>query len=169
MPTGLGGMSILGLLIATTAGFLWLDRRGRMALFLVAATLSGLLVSMGLKGLFDRPRPDVVPHLAKVQTSSFPSAHSMMSAVVYLTLGVLVAAAVESRRLRVYALGVAVLITVLVGASRVYLGVHYPTDVLAGWTAGLVWALACWLVARWLQRRGDVESPETEHAGEFTP
>lgn len=163
--TGLGGAFIVGLLIAATAGFLWLDRRRRMAAFLVAATVSGLVVSLGLKELFARPRPDVVPHLAKVQTSSFPSAHSMLSAVVYLTLGVLVAAAVPARSLRVYAIGVAVLITGLVGVSRVYLGVHYPTDVLAGWTAGLVWALGCWLVARWLQRRGDVEPADTEHAG----
>jgi undecaprenyl-diphosphatase len=162
--TGLGGLSIVVLLIAATVGFLWLDRRRHMAVLLVIATISGVLMSLLLKGLFARPRPDVVPHLTNVQTSSFPSAHSMVSAVVYLTLGTLLAASVESRLLRVYALGVAVLLTLLVGASRVYLGVHYPTDVLAGWAAGLVWALLCWLIARRLQRRGDVEPPEAEHA-----
>lgn len=162
--TGLGGIATLTLLTAATAGFLWLDRRRHMAVLLAVASSSGIALSLLLKNLFDRPRPDVVPHLSIVHTSSFPSGHSMMSAVVYLTLGTLLAASVESRLLRVYALSVALLLTLLVGASRVYMGVHYPTDVLAGWTAGLVWALLCWLIARRLQRQGNVEPPDTEHA-----
>lgn len=131
-----------------------------MMAFMLAAIIGGVVVSTLLKSLFDRPRPDLVPHLSHVYTSSFPSGHSMLSAIVYLTLGSLLAAVMPSRKLKVYVLAVAIIVTVVVGASRVYLGVHYPTDVLAGWLAGLVWALLCWLIARWLQRRGKVE-PES--------
>jgi undecaprenyl-diphosphatase len=111
-----------------------------------------------LKECFDRPRPDVVPHLAPVATSSFPSGHSMLAAVVYLTLGTLLAELVERGALKVYLQAIAVVITVLVGVSRVSMGVHWPTDVLAGWCAGLAWALTCGLVAHALRRRGEVET-----------
>src|SRR3954470_7238136 len=121
------------------------------------ASFGGLLLSTGLKSLVDRPRPQLVPHLSQVYTSSFPSGHSMMSAIVYLTLGSLLARLVPSRPVKVYCMFVAMGLTFLVGISRVYMGVHYPTDVLAGWTAGLVWALLVWLAARALQRRGTVE------------
>jgi undecaprenyl-diphosphatase len=155
--TALGGLGWLIFFTLVVAVFLWLDGKHRLAVLLLAATSSGVAVSQTLKMLFARERPDVVPHLSHVMTSSFPSGHSLLSAVVYLTLGVMVAAAVPHTSQKVYAIAVAVLITMIVGASRVYLGVHYPTDVLAGWLAGLVWALICWLTARWLQRRGKVE------------
>lgn len=156
--TALGGVGWLAFFTGIVAGYMWLDRKYRMMLFLLAATLSGLLVSSLLKLAFDRPRPDIVPHLSHVYTSSFPSGHSMLSAVVYLTVAAILATVVPRRPLKVYVLAVALLITLFVGASRVYLGVHYPTDVLAGWVGGLVWALLCWLIARWLQQRGEVES-----------
>jgi undecaprenyl-diphosphatase len=155
--TALGGVACLTLLVAAVAGFLLLRRMyGAMALVL-ATTLGGLLVSSLLKGWFDRPRPDVVPHLDMAYTSSFPSGHSMLSAIVFLTLGALLGSFVKQRRLKAYFLLVAILLTTLVGLSRVFLGVHYPTDVLAGWCAGLAWATACWIAARVLQRRGAVE------------
>jgi undecaprenyl-diphosphatase len=110
-----------------------------------------------MKYFFARPRPSVVPHLAGVMTASFPSGHSMYSAVVYLTLGALLARLVPDWHVKIYCIFLALVLIVLVGISRVYLGVHYPTDVMAGWTAGLVWALLCWLVARYLQIRGTVE------------
>lgn len=155
--TALGGVAVLSLLTVAVVGYLWLSGKHHAASFVLTATVGGLLLSTLLKGLFDRPRPQVVPHLSHVGTSSFPSGHSMLSAVVYLTLGALLARFVERRRLKLYFLVVALLLTFLVGLSRVYAGVHYPTDVLAGWSAGLVWAMVCWLVARYLQQRGAVE------------
>ncbi len=158
--TALGGVGWLAFCTGVVAGYLWLDQRRRMMVFLLAAILGGLLVSGGLKQLFNRPRPDVVPHLSHVFTTSFPSGHSLLSAVVYLTLGSLLAASVSRRRLKAYFITVALLLTFFVGISRVYLGVHYPTDVLAGWMAGLIWALMCWMTAHWLQTRGRVEQPQ---------
>jgi undecaprenyl-diphosphatase len=160
--TGLGGITILGLLTFTVIGFLLLDGKKRMAFFTCGSIASGLLVSAILKGVFDRPRPDLVPHLTSVSTSSFPSGHSMMSALTYLTLGALLARSQERKRLKAYLILLAVTLTFLVGLSRVYLGVHWPTDVLAGWTAGASWALLCWLAARWLQGRRALEA-ETWH------
>ncbi len=157
--TAMGGESVLTLAVAVVAGYLILDRR-RHALWLVLiATGGGWALSLLLKQAFARPRPSVVPHLVEVGTSSFPSGHAMMSAVVYLTLGALLTRIVPGRHAKVYALAVSMVLTLLIGSTRVYLGVHYPSDVLAGWTAGLVWALLCWLLARYLQSRGAVEQP----------
>jgi undecaprenyl-diphosphatase len=155
--TALGGVTVLLLVVAAVAGFLAIERRYHALLLVIAATFGGLSINALLKNLYDRPRPSVVPHLAHVMTASFPSGHSMLSAVVYLTLGALLARLVQHRGLKVYLIAVAMLLTFLVGVSRVYLGVHYPSDVLAGWSAGLVWAVLCWLVVRYLQRRGAVE------------
>ena len=156
--TALGGTALLLFFTAAIAGYLWLDGKRRFMLLLVAASLSGLVVSSALKSGFQRPRPDVVPHLTDVMTTSFPSGHSLMSAVVYLTLGALLSSVVRRRTLKIYVLALSILLTVAVGISRIYLGVHYPTDVLAGWSVGLSWALLCWLIAHWLQRNRQVES-----------
>jgi undecaprenyl-diphosphatase len=159
--TALGGVVVLGLITAITAGFLVLDHKKHMAVFACASVTGGLIVSALLKDLFQRPRPELVPHIAYASNTSFPSGHSMMSAVTYLTLGALLARAHERKRLKAYFLLLAALLSFLVGVSRVYLGVHWPTDVLAGWTAGAVWALLCWLVARRLQSTKALE-PETD-------
>lgn len=160
--TALGGVAVLSLTTAFVAGYLLIVRKYHAMWLVLAATLGGLLISTLLKHLIDRARPDLVPHLSHVYTSSFPSGHSMLSAVVYLTLGALLTRLASERRVKLYFLAAALLLTFLVGVSRVYMGVHYPTDVLAGWTAGLVWALLCWLVARYLQRRGAVEKDADE-------
>ena len=162
--TALGGVTVLTLLTLAVAGFLRLRKMYGAMWLVLLATLGGLLASTILKSFFERPRPSLVPHLAKVYTSSFPSGHSMLSATVYLTLGALLTRFVHQRLLKAYFLIVALVITFLVGVSRVFMGVHYPTDVLAGWAAGLTWALTCWLVARFLQHRGSVET-----AAETTP
>ena len=157
--TALGGRTMLLAVTLFAIGYLALEgKHGAMWLVTIAAGGGGLLSTI-LKHLFGRDRPDVVPHLVAVTSQSFPSGHSMLAAILYLTLGALLARFAARRRTRVYMLTVALFVTFVVGSSRVYLGVHYPTDVLAGWCAGLVWALMCWLVARYLQARGAVEKP----------
>ncbi len=163
--TALGGVTVLTFLTLAAAGFLWLLRRRGTALYLLASVASGVALSTTAKALFDRPRPDLVPHGSVVYTASFPSGHALMAAVVYLTLAVLVALTFPERRLRVYVMSLAVLVTVAVGLSRVYLGVHWPTDVLAGWAAGGAWALACAALALLLSRRGTIEAESAERPG----
>lgn len=150
--TALGGIPVLCLVVGAVVGLLLLVKDHAAAVLVAATTLTGALVGLGLKALFDRDRPDFLKHLDDVLTSSFPSGHSMMAAIVYLTLGVLLANFVRQTRLKSYFLAVALGLTVMVGLSRVYLGVHYPTDVLAGWTAGLVWATFCGLLAESAKR-----------------
>ncbi|HEV8439409.1 MAG TPA: phosphatase PAP2 family protein [Methylomirabilota bacterium] len=157
--TALGGRTLLLALVLFALGYLALERKyGGMWLVAIAAAGGGFL-STAMKELFGRGRPDVVPHLVAVASPSFPSGHSMLAAIIYLTLGALLARFAARRRTKIYLLTAALALSFLVGSSRVYLGVHYPTDVLAGWCAGLVWALICWLVARYLQYRGTVENP----------
>jgi len=155
--TAVGSTGVLALVVLTVAGFLAMTRKGFAALYVLASVAGGVLISQTMKWAYARPRPDLVPHGAEVYTASFPSGHSMMSAVVYLTLGALLARTQTDRAVKTYVLVMAVILTMLVGMSRVYLGVHWPTDVLAGWALGGVWALICLLVMLWLQSRGQVE------------
>lgn len=163
--TALGGAPVLILAVMAVACFMALQKKSHAMWLVLIASGSGWLISMVLKELLGRERPAIVPHLVEVQSLSFPSGHAMMSAVVYLTLGIICAQMVTRWDLRAYLLGLALFLTLLVGSTRVFLGVHYPTDVLAGWSVGLIWALLCWLVVRWLQNRGTVEksiqAPET--------
>lgn len=145
--TALGSAPVLVIAVAAVFGFLALAKAWRLAFFTLGASASGLIASSLLKYIVDRPRPDLVPHGNLIYTTSFPSGHSMMSAIIYLTLAALTARLMEQRRLKSYALSVAIALTLLVGVSRVYLGVHWPSDVLAGWAAGGAWALACWSLA----------------------
>lgn len=156
--TALGGVGVLVLISLGALGYLLLARHYRAALFASVAVPGGVLLSTLMKLGYDRPRPDLVPHESIVYTASFPSGHAMMSAVTYLTLAALLIRVQPQLRLKAYILVLAILLTLLVGMSRVYLGVHWPTDVLAGWTAGAAWAALCWLAMRWMQLRGQVES-----------
>lgn len=158
--TALGGVALLTLLTVGVVIFLFLQGTTRAAYFVSIAIIGGIVLGTLLKAFFDRPRPELVPHLSYVYTASFPSGHSLNAAVVYLTLGVLLARLQKRRILKIYIMLFAALLTVAVGISRVYLGVHWPTDVLAGWTAGAVWALFCWSIMWWLQRSGEVESSD---------
>jgi undecaprenyl-diphosphatase len=158
--SALGSPALLAL-FSTAVAVALLVRRQFHALFLMlAATLGGRLMNVFLKAFFERPRPDAAFHLTEVASPSFPSGHAMDSAVIYLTLAAVLSRLVRPRALKLYFVGGAMLMSFLAGASRVYLGVHYPSDVLAGWTAGLGWAVLCWSVASYLQRRGSVEAPK---------
>jgi undecaprenyl-diphosphatase len=152
--TALGSVSVVTLFTSAAGGYLWLARKRRAALLLVGAIASGELLGTVLKEVFDRPRPDLVAHRAVVYTSSFPSGHSMMAAVAFITAGALLARAEPRRRVKAFIMGSAVALTAITGVSRVYLGVHWPTDVAAGWLAGVGWAAICWSVASFLERRG---------------
>jgi undecaprenyl-diphosphatase len=164
--TALGSGSVLALVVVAVTGFLALVRRYRTLLFVLGSTLGGAMLNAWLKGLLGRPRPAVVPHLTWVLSESFPSGHAMLSAIVYLTLGALLAQLTERRRLKAYLLGAALLLTLLIGVTRVYLGVHYPTDVLGGWMAGLAWALLTALVVRVARRRSPALDEEAEGQSE---
>lgn len=160
--TAFGGGGILFGLTASVIIYLVIQHKLRAALLVGLAVVGGMVLSQLLKSLFDRPRPDLVSHGSYVYFASFPSGHSMLSAATYLTLGALLARLQKRRRLKLYILALAATITVLVGISRVYLGVHWPTDVLAGWAAGAVWAAFCGLVMWWLQHKGEVETTVAE-------
>lgn len=151
--TALGSTPVLVIVTVAAGGYLALRRDYWRAAALVLAISAARLLSGLLKLGFDRPRPDIVPHLAEVQTLSFPSGHAMMGAVVWLTIGAMLAQAQPTRRLRAYILGIAAAVAFLVGVTRVYLGVHYPTDVLAGWAAGGAWACLWWAGGVLWQRR----------------
>lgn len=151
--TSLGSMAVLTMVSLVVIGYLALHGRRGAGLLILVSVGGGMALSSGLKVLFGRSRPDLVPHGMEVYTASFPSGHAMLSAVTYLTLGALLARVQPSRRAKIYPLVVAVILALLVGSSRVYLGVHWPTDVLAGWCVGAAWALLCWLVALFIQRR----------------
>ncbi len=153
--TSLGSHTVLILLVAIVAGLLLINGRRAVALLTILAAAGAMLLSWGLKALFHRSRPDVVEHLVGVFSPSFPSGHALLSAAIYLMLAALLAAllAREFPRapLRRYCMSVAVALTLLIGLSRVYLGVHWPSDVLAGWFIGALWAWGCWFLAKRLK------------------
>lgn len=157
--TALGGVAFIVLIVTAIGVFLLLIGKRNALVAILVATSGGWLLSTTLKGAFHRPRPSLVPHLSIVHHSSFPSGHSMIAAVVYLTLASMLVPLVEARAVKVYVVVVALLLVAVVGVSRVLLGVHYPSDVAAGWLVGAAWALVCGAVMRALQRSAVVEEP----------
>jgi undecaprenyl-diphosphatase len=151
--TALGGVTVLTLLVTLVVVYLALRRKFRTAAFVTASILGGWGLSSAMKIGIARPRPEVVQHLVEVTDMSFPSGHAMLSAITYLTLGAMLSRIEEQPSLRYFFPLVAVFLTLLIGSSRIYLGVHYPTDVLGGWAAGTVWACGSWFVARWILGR----------------
>lgn len=152
--TALGGATVLVMLTLASIGYLLLRGNRGAALFITASVVGGTVMSSLLKNLFERTRPDVVPHLMEATSASFPSGHSMLAMVTYLTLGAVLAEVHSHHRFKIYILAWAVFLSLLVGWSRVFLGVHWPTDVLGGWCLGSAWALTCGVVAVALQRKG---------------
>ena len=150
--TALGSYAFIIISVVIVGGYLLLVRKAELAVLMVTAIVGGMAISHLLKELFDRPRPDI-DHAVRVFTASFPSGHATLSAVTFLTLAALLTRARARRGVKLYFVAVAVVLTILTGLSRVYLGVHYPSDVLAGWCVGSAWAILCWTAALLLQRR----------------
>jgi undecaprenyl-diphosphatase len=143
--TALGGYAVLTLVTLAAVLYRVARNDGFTAVLIASAIGTGALLGNLLKLGFDRPRPDIVEHLTHATSSSFPSGHATLAAVTYLTLGALIARGQPSHSIKALVLGGAIFITILVGFSRVYLGVHWPTDVLAGWCLGAAWAAFWWL------------------------
>ena len=150
--SALGGFTLLWLFGLAGGGYLLLRRRRAEAGWLAASLVGASIFDTTLKSIFHRARPEVVPHLAVVSNASFPSGHAMISAAVYLSLGLMLAEADPRRLGRGYLMAFASLLVLLIGASRVYLGVHWPSDVVAGWCLGGVWALLVFAANRALRR-----------------
>ena len=157
--TSLGSTIVLGIITFSVVGFLFLARKPAVAWLMLIAVLGGVALNNLLKFAFARPRPDFVTHAARVFTTSFPSGHATLSAIAYLTMGALLARTEPSFTISLYFMSLATFLTVLIGVSRIYLGVHYPTDILGGWCIGAAWAMACWVLMAWLQNAGQVEPP----------
>ena len=164
--TALGSPTVLGLAVAAVIGYLFIHRLYRTGAFVLAASVGGWILNWAMKRAFDRPRPELVPHLQQVMTSSFPSGHAMLSASVYLTLGALLMRLAKGRLAKFYCIAIAMLATLLVGSTRVFLGVHYPTDVLAGWLVGMLWALLCWMAEWALERRVGLKREQRQYQEE---
>jgi len=148
--TSLGSVTVLGMATLAVAGFLFLAHKPAAAWLMLIAVFGGVALNDVLKFAFARPRPDFVTHMARVFTTSFPSGHATLSAITYLTIGALLARTYPSFETSFYFMSLAAFLTVLIGVSRIYLGVHYPTDILGGWSIGAAWAVACWVLMAWL-------------------
>ena len=157
--TSLGSIIVLVIITLAVVGYLFLAGRSAVAWLTLIAVFGGIVLSDLLKFAFERARPDVVNPLARVFTTSFPSGHATLSAITYLTIGAILARSQPLSTISVYFLSLAAFLTMLIGVSRIYLGVHYPTDVLAGWCIGAAWAMGCWAIMTYLQSVGQVESP----------
>ena len=162
--TALGGVTVMTLVtIVAVLAFLMHRRRwhaGIMAMTVLAAFVS----SETLKKLYDRPRPTLVPHGSYVYSSSFPSGHSTLSAATFLTLAVLIASLEPNRGTKWMMFALAALLVLGIGFSRVYLGVHWPSDVLAGWSLGAAWALAAWIALQRLGGQDDIKGPDASRS-----
>ncbi|MFP4600602.1 MAG: phosphatase PAP2 family protein [Persicimonas sp.] len=166
--TVLGGAVFVTVLVLVVLGYLLLSRYFVRAAELFVATVGGAGAALGLKELFERPRPDLVPPLYEVTNPSFPSGHATIAAVVYLTLAILMTRFIRDRAKIIYVMIVTALLVFAIGWTRVALGVHYATDVLAGWTLGFAWSLFCWLaIDVWEGRRARASTgPKTKKSAD---
>lgn len=163
--TALGGVAFLTLLITLVVVHFFLRGKRRTGAFLAFVVFAGTMLSNALKAFFDRPRPDLTG-MVHTMTASFPSGHATVSAVAYLSLGVVLARASDRRRMKVFYILAAIFLTGIVGLSRLYLGVHYPTDVAAGWALGAAWAILCALATAPSGRRTPIEQDKADHPGQ---
>jgi len=156
--TSLGSIIVLVIITSAVSGYLFLARAHAAAWSMLVAVTGGIALNELLKLAFVRPRPDFVAPATRVFTSSFPSGHASLSAITYLTIAALLARSQSSFKIGLYFIAVAAFLTMLIGMSRIYLGVHYPTDVLGGWCIGAAWAIGCWALTAWLLRRDQIET-----------
>jgi undecaprenyl-diphosphatase len=162
--SALGSTAVMTLLVTLAAAVLLLKRRARLALLVIGCGVGAAIAVIVLKDHVGRERPMVVVALEAARGLSFPSGHSLSASAIYPTLGILLATAFPERRLRVFTIATTVVLALVIGFTRVYLGVHHPTDVIGGWMLGLAWAIVCGLVCRRLQREGLVERAEPVRA-----
>lgn len=152
--TALGSKWILIYAMLLSSGLLMMSNKTSHAKALVIMTMGGAIIGMGAKYLFARPRPDLVEPLIHTYTPSFPSGHAMTSMVFFLSLAVLTAPLFKQAKARRAVLAMAIISSVLVGGSRIVLGVHWPTDIIAGWLLGILWVSASYqLLCRYLPLR----------------
>lgn len=151
--TALGGETVLTLVVALSVGFLLASRHWLTAALVFGGTVSGSIAGRLGKYLVGRERPALVDHLVEVSSASFPSGHASNSATIYLTVALVMMQIVPRKAARWFVFASAIGLVLLIGVSRVYLGVHWPSDVLAGWSAGALWALAWWALGSWLRLR----------------
>jgi undecaprenyl-diphosphatase len=159
--TALGGVTVITLVSVVGVLAFLMHRRLWHAGIFAGTVLLAFISSEGLKDLYDRPRPELVPHGSYVYSSSFPSGHSTLSAATFLTLAMLIASLEPNRGTKRMVFALAALLVLGIGFSRVYLGVHWPSDVLAGWCLGAAWALAAWTVLLRFGARDDVKESKT--------
>jgi len=157
--TSLGSIIVLVIITLAIVGYLFLAGKPAVAWLMLIAVFGGIALSDLLKFVFARARPDIVAPLARVFTTSFPSGHATLSAITYLTIGAVLARSQPSSTISLYVMSLAAFLTMIIGVSRIYLGVHYPTDVLGGWCIGTAWAMGCWAIMARLQSVGQVEPP----------
>jgi undecaprenyl-diphosphatase len=151
--TALGGFTVLTLVTVVGVLVFLFHGRKRHAAVLAGTVLLAQLASELTKSLYGRPRPDLVAHGSYVYSGSFPSGHSMLSAATYLTLAMLLASLETQRATKGLVYVLAILLVLAIGISRVYLGVHWPSDVLGGWALGAAYSLAAWVVLIWIGGR----------------
>ena len=151
--TSLGGISVLGLFAVIAVAFLLIQRKRLSASLLVLGLAGGVALSEGLKGLFERERPPAAFQAVETLNASFPSGHTLLATVFYLSIGVMLTRAFPRAHLKAFVLGAAMTLALLIGLTRAYLGAHWASDVFAGWCVGAAWAMALWLIAYAVQRR----------------
>ncbi|MEG1451426.1 phosphatase PAP2 family protein [Brevundimonas sp.] len=151
--TSLGGIAVLGIFALMAVGFLLIHGKKLSAFLMVLGLTGGVLLSEGLKAFFDRPRPPAAYQVVETLNASFPSGHALLATVFYLSVGVMLTRAFPRTRVKAYALGWAVVLVLLIGLTRIYLGAHWASDVAAGWGIGAFWAMLLWLFAYAMERR----------------
>lgn len=167
--TALGTGVVVLMIVCVSGLFLALTRHRYSALLLVVATGGGLLLNTILKLFFDRPRPQVFEWGTDAVSSSFPSGHAMSATIVYSTVAYLAARLSTHRWIRWVTMFIALMIIAIIMASRLYLGVHYPSDVVAGATIGLAWAAFCMAALEAIQRFSRRSAPEIQQDEKLAP